>query len=132
MLYSPARRCLLSWNPSLSSRYRSNIYKPSRLADFIVRKVDVVSNNRICLYNPLYRDLSSSTKLPRPFTSCVNLIMADQSAGKGPGEGDQPVKTAKQLKKDAEKKEKMEKFLAKQAKQAKMKENTKSSKVMGR
>lgn len=44
--------------------------------------------------------------------------MADTSVEvKGGGEGDGPVKTAKQLKKEAQKREKMEKFLAKKAKE---------------
>lgn len=50
--------------------------------------------------------------------------MADEPKGTAI-EGDQPVKTAKQLKKEAQKKEKMEKFLAKQSK----KEEASTSKV---
>ena len=42
--------------------------------------------------------------------------MADTADGQAAPGGDPPVKTAKQLKKEAQKREKMEKFLAKQAK----------------
>jgi len=50
--------------------------------------------------------------------------MADAAQDRAPG-AEEPVKTAKQLKKEAQKKEKMEKFLAKKNKE----EGKKSSKV---
>ena len=55
--------------------------------------------------------VTCSGKTRALFTSCV----VGMSEGKL-AEGDQPVKTEKQLKKEAQKREKMEKFLAKQAK----------------
>lgn len=49
----------------------------------------------------------------RDLSTFPTLRMSENQGGAAP-EGDQPVKTAKQLKKEALKKEKTEKFLAKQ------------------
>ena len=66
-----------------------------------------------------------NTSSSRNLRSYPAVKMADSGEGNAPNGGER-VKTAKELKKEAQKKEKMEKFLAKQAKKE---ENQKPSKV---
>ncbi len=95
----------------------------TRLAHHVVR-------NRFCAVakHSNYRALPLSSKPSCIFvrknicTSSTGMADAAQESG-SPGE--EPVKSAKQLKKEAQKKEKMEKFMAKK----KMEENKKTAKV---
>ena len=106
MLTNLVKRCLLSWSPPL--RTSTTLLQPT------------VPN--LCLTQLRYGPISVHSA--RKVSSC-SFRMADNCGGNIP-EGEQPVKTAKQLKKEAQKREKKEKFLAKQAKKD---ENQKAIKV---